>query len=470
MRLRCALVRAGGEADKLGNRYEGIFLARSALDLIAGAIQELVVEPREAAESIGVELYRIHPDGHREYWSIKRQRAKGSFTFAALQEPKPTQPQGLWGAAVDKLTRDKSAGFSFFTQTLANELIELPNLARQPGAGSELLRAAASTTASVYSRLRKVSEGDDEALLEVLRRFRAHALTEAQAQEIVDLQVRQFIAQPEEAPLEASAVRLLLADFVLDHLGIPIKRETVEAFLERHDLRLAVWRREDLPDLLDRWNASALARVRGSLINGAMIPRNEVQSIVASLDAEKVTLVAGGAGFGKSVVLADLCEVLREDGIPCALIRLDSLEPMTSRQLGAEMGLKESPSVVLGSVDSGVLIIDQLDAVSITSGRNPRLRPLVHELLAEAARIPGLRVVLACRSFELDFDDDFHAIAQSANRIDISPLDEKTLAHSWIRVWSFLSLMADPTSQDRSQRPSITCCATPGSRTFASMT
>lgn len=418
--------RPGGEADKLGNRYEGIFLAWCAVDLLTGTVGLIEVEPIEPDEAAGVELYRVHPDGHREYWSVKRQRSKSPFTFAALKESQPTLPNGILGAAAEKLLRSDAATFRFFSQTIANELFELPRLAREVDGGEAMLRAAASRTiGAAYRRVREATADDDESAITVLRRFEAKALSEEEAGLLVELRLRQHLVRSDGAPLDVAALRLQLTDLVIGRLGIPIHRAEVETFLREHGIHAAAWSGADLVNVLDRWNAPALARVNRTLINGRMISRAEVETLIANIEKDPVTLVSAGAGYGKSSVLADFVERLRERGIPTAIIRLDSIEPMTSRQLGLSMGLAESPALVLGNDGPGILILDQLDAVSVTSGRNPRLRPLLHELLAEASQVPSLRVVLACRSFDLEFDDELRTIAQSpeTRRIDVGLLD-----------------------------------------------
>ena len=72
-----------------------------------------------------------------------------------------------------------------------------------------------------------------------------------------------------------------------------------------------------------------------------------------------------------------------------------------------------------------VLIIDQADAVSEMSGRSAQLRKLVIDLIRQAVCYPHLRIVFSCRSFDLDNDHGFRALAsaENARRIDLKPLD-----------------------------------------------
>jgi hypothetical protein len=75
--------RTGGEADKFGNRYEGLWVVDAALDLIEGEYVDLVVEA-VGDEAAGVEFFRTTPSGTPEYHSVKRQQAEGNWTISRL--------------------------------------------------------------------------------------------------------------------------------------------------------------------------------------------------------------------------------------------------------------------------------------------------------------------------------------------------------------------------------------------------
>ena len=68
--------RSGGEADKLGNRYEGLWTVDAALDLVDGDCIDLTVEA-VGDEAAGVEFVRTSRSGVIEYHSIKRQQGNG---------------------------------------------------------------------------------------------------------------------------------------------------------------------------------------------------------------------------------------------------------------------------------------------------------------------------------------------------------------------------------------------------------
>ncbi|WP_143466752.1 hypothetical protein [Lentzea kentuckyensis] len=56
-------------------------------------------------------------------------------------------------------------------------------------------------------------------------------------------------------------------------------------------------------------------------------------------------------------------------------------------------------------------MIDQLDAISKASGRFPAAMDVIASLVREARAFPEMRLVFACRRFDLDNDDRVRRIA-----------------------------------------------------------
>ena len=105
-------------------------------------------------------------------------------------------------------------------------------------------------------------------------------------------------------------------------------------------------------------------------------------------------------------------------------MRLDRLDPFASTaDLGRQLGIETSPAVALAlAADDrdAYLVIDQLDAVSLASGRMPESFDVVMDLIGEALSVSGMRVVLACREFDIDND---HRIRALASRPDITKVE-----------------------------------------------
>ena len=106
--------------------------------------------------------------------------------------------------------------------------------------------------------------------------------------------------------------------------------------------------------------------------------------------------------------MLQVVEELLHAGSPVVAFRADRLEPtQLPDSVGEQIGLPGSPANVLAAVAQGgycVLVIDQLDALSLASGRNTELFDCVYEIVRQAQAHPNMRILLACRKFDLEND------------------------------------------------------------------
>ena len=147
-------------------------------------------------------------------------------------------------------------------------------------------------------------------------------------------------------------------------------------------------------------------------------------------------MLEGTAGGGKSCALVQLMEQLEEQDVPCLVIRLDRLVDgdHSAQAIGTRLGLPESPAITLGEFagsQPSVLLLDQLDAISVVSARNQAAWGAFNELLDEArTAYPNMRFVFACRSFDLERDPQLRALADDRERVEripVRPLDEEVI-------------------------------------------
>ena len=107
---------------------------------------------------------------------------------------------------------------------------------------------------------------------------------------------------------------------------------------------------------------------------------------------------------------------LDEEGWFVAVTRMDTgRKTTTSAELGTAVGLNESPAVLLAGVAHGspaVLVVDQLDAVSMFSGRMPDSFEAVADVLGEITRAPNVKVLLAARTVDLEDDPRLRSISR----------------------------------------------------------
>jgi len=75
-------MRSGGEADKLANRYEGLWTTYQLFEVLRGDALSLTPEPLE--EGVGVEFHKKLPGGVRESHSVKIQTPGNGWTLTML--------------------------------------------------------------------------------------------------------------------------------------------------------------------------------------------------------------------------------------------------------------------------------------------------------------------------------------------------------------------------------------------------
>ena len=152
--------------------------------------------------------------------------------------------------------------------------------------------------------------------------------------------------------------------------------------------------------------------VRRRLIRQTLVPRKAAETLLSRLgETATDSVVTGKAGSGKTACVVEVTKALRERGLPVLTFRLDRIRlssASTTADLGSHLDLEESPALVLAAAAEAagrpsVLIVDQLDAVSIMSGRSSDALDIVERLLQEArgARVRAvLHTVVVCRAFD----------------------------------------------------------------------
>jgi hypothetical protein len=167
-----------------------------------------------------------------------------------------------------------------------------------------------------------------------------------------------------------------LGDIVLDNLGKALDASKIERALAKFKLARSLHLgnptiRQSVNEVTEGWKQ----RINRELLKPA-IARSEAESIAEHLRGDaRLLLVSGAAGDGKSAALYESTANIESEGWNILAFRLDSLEPFSSTtELGNRLGLPLSPVSALAAASGGepsLLVVDQLDAVSIASGRMP---------------------------------------------------------------------------------------------------
>src|SRR5687768_7068568 len=77
--------RRGDEANRLGTEYEGLWIADSLADVLAGDATSITVAAF-GVEGQGIDLIKNTKDGLREFHSLKRQTTKPTWKLRELAD------------------------------------------------------------------------------------------------------------------------------------------------------------------------------------------------------------------------------------------------------------------------------------------------------------------------------------------------------------------------------------------------
>lgn len=432
--------RSGGEADKLGNKYELAWAVRHALYCVRNDRCALTLEDNDVEVGRGSE-FTYDTGTFVQVHQVKRQNGNSNgWTVRELADRK------IFDAAV----RHVAAGrhYYFVSLTPCRPLQELSERARK----SEDLVDFTShwiprDLQSVFDQLVAVAVlGSPQAAWDTLRGmwFEVH-------DECDVMGTNNMLAECSFSGASGNLISLAVGDILLNNLGKQMTRtELLELLAERgiKPLALGAYQsaREQVRVITRSWRES----IQRELLQPP-IKRTEADQLVRALGPGQIVLMTGTAGGGKSSVLEQAVASLEATGAELLALRLDRFDRFTSTAgLGAQLGIKTSPAAALAMAADGrdaYLVIDQLDAVSLASGRVPQRFDVIMDLIGEALSFDSMRVVLACRQFDVDND---YRIRTLASRADVTTVEIGLLAKE--DVESVVTRMGlDPTHLSSSQ-------------------
>jgi len=401
----------GGPADKIGNRYETAWTISTLIDVMAEKAQSLRIEPPgfigEGVEFILRRAERV------EHHQVKRQQSGSDrWTLDALNR------RGVLSTFRDKLAFEDN--WCIFVSMLdAAELREMADRARASQSfqefEGEFLKAKGwrLSFSMLHSSWGCASRGET---WNHLRRVVTRCVDEQTLRKQTELLLDSLVEG------EPAAVFASLADLCAESIHRELTAHDIWRHLQDKKHSRRMWHND--PHVLARVETQN-QRYRGiaALLPGGVIePRTETASVVQHLlatDSKRVVLLQGLAGSGKSLVAEGALRAVRDQGWPALAFRVDRLDPtLLPREVGKQLELPEAPAIVLASVANGrdcLLLIDQLDAVSLASGRHPDFLECIQEITKQTAAFPRMRVVLACREFDVTNDPRIRRISQAGD-------------------------------------------------------
>ena len=406
----------GGAAAKHGHEYEKLWTIGQFVRILEGQADEIRLEAPDLPKT----EFWVESGGRRELHQAKRQHPSGKWTLRGLGESLVR--------VIGRHLRESSNRFVFVSGSSASRLRSLCKAAHDAESVEEFLVAflKSRTRQADFEKLCSWWDCDEPMAIDMLQRIEVHCIDEGQLEEKVRLALlSQFLASPREMEevlariIDKSVHRTWTRQDLIEHLrrrSYPLRRVTNS---------------ENAVPAIESVTTDYLEAARSRLIHGKLQPRSTTEDVVQHIQRDIAEdgngtdcVLLGAAGSGKTASVVDLVDRLRAKGLPTLVFRLDRVPASAwkTTDLGAYLGFDESPALVLSAAAEaaarpGVLIVDQLDAVSKMSGRNHDALDLVCKLVGEArstrARVP-LHIVIVCRAFDWNNDAHLRRLAPSA--------------------------------------------------------
>ena len=424
----------GGYADKLGNRFELRWVVKQYLHVLSGELVSVYHEPVGTDEE-GVDVWIETDDGLRE-----AQQCKGELAAKAAWSMADMNGKGILSRLKNQLERDAAHRFSLVSATPAPMLRDLSRSARD----------STGDPVSFYrDQIEKRSKDHREAFADFCKYLQLDPSNPAELAAAFDLLSRsdfhQFSDDHETrrdmktfADLlvdgEAENVLATLAEFANDNFRKTIHADELFNHLKSRGFRAKDLTRDDrLFPSINELHRQFDASMRRYLAGGRLIPREETKTLLKWLDnpeSDRLCLLHGRAGAGKSGTLLELVEELVRRGIPYLPLRLDRQTPQGNLRLyGDTLGLPESPVACLRALAGdrpAVLILDQLDALRWTSSHAASALSICEELVRQAMATRNVRILVTSRSFDIEHDPQLKAWrkSQRMTSVVVSQLSE----------------------------------------------
>lgn len=418
---------SGGFADKFGNSYEAVWVAKQLLKLAEEEIRSVIVEPLGDDET-GVDLIVEDLKGQREFHQCKSShKYADAWTLARLDEA------GVLKKAYDQIRRTNCV-FKIVSPFSFTQLAQLSQSAKNTTPNPEdfirhQIKPSQERTKffeDLCARLKSYS--DDEltpsGAINFLRNFEVIAFQNSSdsIESITKLAQPLFIDNP-----------INIIDFLKNYpiafnkLRSPITSSQLFRDMRDQGFNQRVYQDDErVAPIIQRINRDFESTIKPNLIDDILIERPELDECIESLDTHPIIMIEAEAGMGKSVFLLQLNQYAYERGYITLPIRLDRNRPKNNIDaFGRDLGLTHSPVFclnVFAGTNKAIIVLDQLDAIRWTSNHSNNALQICQEIASQVIHLRenniDICLVLACRGFDLKDDPQLqHWISGLDNKI-----------------------------------------------------
>ncbi|MFZ1221134.1 MAG: hypothetical protein WAO00_17710 [Chthoniobacterales bacterium] len=406
---------SGGPAEKAGGNYETLWGVRAMLEILQGKAERIrIEEPRVD----GAEFW-IERDSSREYWQVKRQIiSQATWTLSALGTA------GVLAFFIEQRRAGHRCAFASITdapelRTLADRARDAATAAQGGEDGFAEFMAkflVEKEWREQFTKLRRHWDNATESeTFNLLSGIEVRSSDDHTLSQGLSHTLRVMFDAPGRATLDC------LRTLYQDNVHQILTAATIRMHLEERGIHPRAFPLgETVLTVLKAITETYISGQRARLIRRQIISRAAARDIIGRIGDARFgqdILITGSAGSGKSGCLLEIVEGLATKDVAVLAFRLDRIQPVqTTPALGAEMGLPESPALVVSRAFPGkkvALVVDQLDCVSTTSGRHPDFFDTFAALIGEVRALrcdAEIHLILACRQFDFEHDARLRAL------------------------------------------------------------
>jgi len=426
----------GGRADKNGNRYEIRWVIYQLLKVIEEELVSVELEPIGENED-GVDMWITFPDGSREGQQCKgRNASEEKWDISSLKTKKIITK---WKKQLDSSSNNKVSLVSPLAFSMLEDLIfraKNTNLNPQEFLDYQIKESSKEFITFFKDYCSALGLNPDNInelsqIINYLSRTLYRQTPDTQYKEIV-LDKIQYLFLGDKNTIYNYFENLVVEG---DILGKAITNSYLRGYLQD---RSVIFRNI----ALDKNVASRITELNEeyketfNLINGNLLYREEFKTCNDNIEHGHSIVIHGKAGSGKSGCTLAIISYCENRKIPYLALKLDKREPPSgsSEQWGVSLGLPASITHSIDSIskkDNAVIILDQLDALRWTQAHSRDALTICSEIIREVKNLnlernKKIRVVLACRTYDLDNDNNI--------RLLFTKKEESESSVEWVKV------------------------------------
>lgn len=442
---------SGGRADKRGNRFEIRWIIYQMLRVLEEKIDYIILEALGDDER-GVDIWVGQKDGTREGQQCKgRNGSKEYWDFGTANA------RGIFKNWKYQLDRDNSITVALVSPLpfkMLEDLIErAKNTSENPidfynyqicNAGKEI-RGFFSNFCKVMEINPEQTDPEQKKIeltrcISYLKRIACYPFSDSVLRELILAKIGQLLIGDEGKIYESFVTWIVDGDI----LGKTITQSVLYSFLREKNIKLRnLAADERIIPRLEQLNQE-YQRAFIPLSNG-LIERKEFSICREAIASGDSLIIHGKAGRGKSGCTVDIINFCQENNIPYLAIKLDKRIPSGSaEQWGKKLGLPASIIHCIHSIsknERAVIILDQLDALRWTQTHSRDALLVCAQIIDQVEKLNlerkyKISVVLVCRTYDLENDNNIKSIFKKTNdkmesiqwkKIQISELNEETV-------------------------------------------